>query len=243
MAVTASEKFIKLGHPSYVWRRGQERRLALIRRYVELEDQRILDVGCGIGTYLRRFLSFTPHVYGVDIDPEKVRIAQQSIPNIAWAPAEELPFDDGLFDVVMLHEVIEHVEDDRRAIQEAVRCLRPGGKIVIFAPNRMYPFETHGFYLGDRFVFRLLPFINYTPDCIRNVFCPHVRIYTRRGIERLFDGLDVDFVVRSHIYPGFDNIAQRSPRLGQLLQWATDIAERTPLRVFGISHFIVAQKR
>jgi SAM-dependent methyltransferase len=243
MAVTTPEKFITLGHPSYVWRRGQERRLELIHRHVELEGRRILDVGCGIGTYVSRFRAFTPDAYGVDIDPEKVEIAQRTLPNISWAPAEELPFEDNAFDVVMLHEVIEHVEDDRQAIREAVRCVRPGGKVIIFAPNRLYPFETHGFYLGDRFVFRLLPLINYTPDFIRNIFCHHVRIYTRRGIERLFDGLDVHFVVRSHIYPGFDNIAQRKPKLGQFMQLVTDVAERTPLRTLGISHFIVAQKR
>jgi SAM-dependent methyltransferase len=243
MAVTTSDKFITLGHPSYVWRRGQERRLDLIRRHVELEGRRVLDVGCGIGTYVTKFAAFTPEAYGVDIDPEKVEIAQRTLQHVCWAPAEELPFEDNSFDVIMLHEVIEHVEDDRQSIREAVRCLRPGGKVIIFAPNRLYPFETHGFYLGQRFVFRLLPFVNYTPDPIRNIFCHHVRIYTRRGIERLFDGLDVDFVVRSHIYPGFDNIAQRKPKLGQVMQLLTDVAERTPLRAFGISHFVVAQKR
>ncbi len=243
MAVTSPEKFITLGHPSYVWRRGQERRLDLIRKHVELEGRWILDVGCGIGTYVKRFRMFSPHAYGVDIDPEKVAIAQRTLPNISWAPAEELPFEDASFDVVMLHEVIEHVDDDGQTIREAVRCLKPGGKLIIFAPNRMYPFETHGFYFGERFIFRLLPLINYTPDCIRNIFCHHVRIYTRRGIERLFAGLDVEFLVRSHIYPGFDNIAQRNPLLGRFLQLATDFAERTPLRSFGISHFMVVQKR
>jgi SAM-dependent methyltransferase len=243
MAVTTSQKFITLGHPSYVWRRGQQRRLDLIRRHVQLEGRRILDVGCGIGTYVSRFQAFSPDAYGVDIDPEKVEIAQRTLPNISWAPAEELPFEDNSFDVIMLHEVIEHVEDDGQAIREAVRCVRPGGEIIIFAPNRMYPFETHGFYVGNRFVFRLLPFINYTPDPVRNIFCHHVRIYTRRGIERLFDGLDVDFVVRSHIYPGFDNIAEQKPRLGQLMQQVTNFAERTPLRALGISHFMVVQKR
>ncbi len=243
MAVSTPEKFITLGHPSYVWRRGQERRLDLIRKHVDLEGKRVLDVGCGIGTYVQRFQMFTPHAYGVDIDPEKVEIAQRTLSNISWAPAEELPFEDNSFDVIMLHEVIEHVDDDRQTIREAVRCLQPGGKLIIFAPNRLYPFETHGFYFRERFIFRLLPLINYTPDFFRNKFCHHVRIYTRRGIERLFVGLAVDFPVRSHIYPGFDNIAQRKPLLGQVLQLVTDVAERTPLRAFGISHFIVAQKR
>jgi SAM-dependent methyltransferase len=243
MTAVTQEKFITLGHPSYVWRRGQDRRLDLIRQHVKLEGRRILDVGCGIGTYVTRFRQFSDEVYGVDIDEEKVAIASAKLPNISLAPAEHLPFADESFDVILLHEVIEHVESDRETIREAYRCLRPGGEIVIFAPNRMYPFETHGFYLGKRFIFRLCPVVNYTPDFIRNRFCHHVRIYTRRGIKRLFDGLNVDFTACSHIYPGFDNITSRHRMLGRTLQGIADVAERTALRSFGISHFIVARKR
>ncbi|MDO9444103.1 MAG: hypothetical protein Q7K37_02225, partial [Dehalococcoidia bacterium] len=39
----------RLGNPSFVWRSGQERRLALIERYVSLEGRRVLDLGCGLG--------------------------------------------------------------------------------------------------------------------------------------------------------------------------------------------------
>src|SRR5581483_2908075 len=243
MSAITQEKFITLGHPSYVWRRGQDRRLDLIRKYVPLENQRILDVGCGIGTYVHRFRDFSDEVYGVDIDEEKVRQASARLPNIYHAAAAQLPFDDETFDVILLHEVIEHVASDAATIREAVRCLRPGGDLIIFAPNRMYPFETHGFYLGKRFIFRLCPFVNYTPDAVRNIFCHHVRIYTRRGIKRLFRGLNVDFTVCSHIYPGFDNITERHRILGRWLQGLADVAEHTALRAFGISHFVVARKR
>ena len=243
MAATVPEKFIALGHPSYVWRRGQDRRLDLIRRYVPLEGKRILDVGCGIGAYVTKFRDFSPDVFGVDVDEEKIRAAARTLPHVLPAEAEALPFSDESFDVILLHEVIEHVRDDRVTIREAVRCLRPGGQVIVFAPNRMYPFETHGFYMGDRFIFRLLPLINYAPDPIRNVFCHHVRIYTRRGIKRLFAGLDVDFPVSTHIYPGFDNIVARHRLFGRVLQSATTVAEATAFRSFGISHFIVARKR
>lgn len=243
MAQAPSREFIRLGHPSYVWRRGQERRLNLIRKFVSLQGRRILDVGCGVGTYLSRLGEFSSHVYGVDIDEEKVRIASARVPHVLRAPAEALPFAENTFDVVLLHEVIEHVQDDAATIREAVRCTRPGGEVVIFAPNRLYPFETHGFFLGKRFIFRLCPLVNYTPDFIRNKFCPHVRVYTRRGIRKLFAGTDVDFVVCSHTWPGFDHIAARHPLLGRFLQRMGEAAERTPLRAFGISHFIVARKR
>ncbi len=243
MTASAPEKFISLGHPSYVWRRGQDRRLDLIRRYVDLEGKRILDVGCGIGTYVSKFRNFSEDVYGVDVDEEKIRDASRTLPNVLPAEAEALPFRDDTFDVILLHEVIEHVRSDKQTVREAMRCLRPGGDVIIFAPNRMYPFETHGFYFGNQFVFRLLPMINYAPDPIRNIFCHHVRIYTRRGIKRLFAGLDVDFRVSTHIYPGFDNIVARRPILGRFLQQAASVAEGTPFRSFGISHFIVARKR
>ena len=70
-----------------------------------------------------------------------------------------------------------------------------------------------------------------------------MRIYTRRGIRRLFKGLAVDFEVETHIFPGFDNVVHRRPRLGRMLTATRDCLERTPLRCFGISHFVVARKR
>jgi SAM-dependent methyltransferase len=242
MAVQPEAKAIRLGHPSYVWRRGQDRRLDLIRQYVPLEDRRILDVGCGLGMYVRQIRQFSSEVYGVDVDADKVAEASRTLPHIYTAPAEALPFPDNYFDVILLHEVIEHVDDDRQTVLEAYRCLRPGGHIVIYAPNRLYLFETHGFYLGKRYIFRLLPFVNYTPDFIRNRFAPHVRIYTRRGIRRLFADLAVEFEAATHIFPGFDNVVARRPLLGRILQSTRDVLERTPLRCFGISHFIVARK-
>lgn len=238
----SEDKAIILGHPSYVWRRGQDRRLELIREHLPLESRRILDVGCGLGMYVEKFRRFSSEVYGVDIDPEKVATAQTRLPNISLAPAEDLPFKDRSFDLVLLHEVIEHVVDDHRAIAEAVRCTDVGGHVVIYAPNRLYPMETHGFYFRGKYHFRLLPLVNYLPDALRDQFCPHVRVYTARGIRSLFEGFSVRFVVFTHIYPGFDNVAATRPSLGTFLQRATDLLERTPFRALGISHFVVAQR-
>ena len=151
-------------------------------------------------------------------------------------------FDDGSFDVILLNEVIEHVDDDRATIREAYRCLAPGGQIVIFAPNRLYLFETHGFYFLGRYYFRLLPFVNWLPDPIRDLLVPHARIYTAGKIKRLFDGLAVQFEVVSHIFPGLDNVAARHQLLGPKLHQLVECIEKTPLRCFGISHFTVVRK-
>jgi SAM-dependent methyltransferase len=244
----AEDKAIVLGHPSYVWAFGQERRLELIRRYAQLEGGSILDVGCGLGTYVRAFRRYTPQVHGIDLDAEKVVEAGRELPHIAQASAEELPYPDGTFDVVLSHEVIEHVGDDQQAIAEAVRVLRrpgapgEGGRLIIFAPNRLYPFETHGAFWRGRYHFGNIALVNYLPDRWRNRFCPHVRAYTRRDLRRLLAGLPVRTVVHTQIFPGYDKIVRRHRRLGALLRHLTYFLERTPLRIFGLSHLIVVER-
>ena len=99
--------------------------------------------------YVSQFRQFSDDVYGVDIDPDKIAQASEWLPNLRVSPAEELPFADESFDLILLNEVIEHVDDDRRTIVEAYRVLAPGGHIVVYAPNRLYPFETHGFFFGE----------------------------------------------------------------------------------------------
>ena len=244
MAIAAEVKAIRLGHPSYVWRRGQDRRLSLIREHVPLQGKRILDIGCGLGMYVSQFRQFSDDVYGVDIDPDKIARASEWLPNLHVSPAETLPFEDESFDVIFLNEVIEHVEDDQRTIQEAYRVLAPGGHIVIYAPNRLYPFETHGFFfLGKYYGPCNLPILaNWVPDWVRSYFAPHVRIYTRRDIRNLFSGLRVEMLVESHIFPGCDNWAERG-FMGRLFRDVMHLAENSPLRCFGISHFVVVRKR
>ena len=236
-------KWIELGHPSYVWRFGQDRRLALVRQYVDLENQRILDVGCGIGTYMKKFREFSNFVHGVDVDPDRVAEAARVVPNVQEAAAESLPYPDASFDVVFLNEVIEHVTDDRQALAEAVRVTAPGGHVIIYAPNRLYLFETHGIYLGKRYIFRLIPFVNYLPDRLRRIFCPHVRAYTAGHLRRLFAGQPVEVVVHTYVYPGFDNIVARYGGLGHLLRSICYFLETTPLRIFGLSHLLIVRKQ
>lgn len=235
-------KWIALGHPSYVWRFGQDRRLALIRRYACLDGRWVLDVGCGLGTYVRKFAPFTEHAFGIDVDEERVAEGARTLPNLQVSASEHLPFSDQAFDVVVLNEVIEHVDDDRQTIAECIRVLRPGGRVVIFAPNRLYLFETHGIYVGKRYVFRLVPFVNWLPTRLRRVFCPHVRAYLESDIRRLFSGLPAQIVHQGYVYPGFDNIVARRPRFGRLLRGLFYRLERSYFARFGLSHFVVAER-
>lgn len=236
---TPSREQVALGNPSFVWRAGQDRRLDLIRRYVTLEGARVLDIGCGIGTYVRKLGELTERAYGIDIDAARVR--ESTSGGVAIAASEQLPFATGALDVVLLNEVIEHVQRESETLREACRVVRPGGHVVIYAPNRLYPFETHGVYIGGRYFFGNVPLVNYLPDSLRQRLVPHARAYTSRGLRRLIAGLPAKLIVHTQIYPGFDQIEARRPRLGAVLRAVFHRMERTPLRAFGLSHFLVLQ--
>jgi SAM-dependent methyltransferase len=204
----------------------------------------MLDIGCGVGTFVQRLAEFSPRVCGVDIDGERVRRgASASGGGLAVAVSENLPFQDGAFDLVLLHEVLEHVRDDALTLREACRVVRPGGNVVIFCPNRLYPFETHGVFLGKRYVFGNIPLVNYLPDPLRRRLAPHVRAYTRGGLRRLLARLPARIVVHTCVWPGFDNLRARSDLASTVLRRVLYPLESTPLRNFGLSHFVILERK
>jgi SAM-dependent methyltransferase len=99
---------------------------APLARWLEQEGERagglrILDVGCGVKPYLP-FFSLAREYVGVDVVPN---------PHAdVIAPVEELPFEDGAFDVVLCIQVLEHVDDPARAVRELARVCAPRGRVL-----------------------------------------------------------------------------------------------------------------
>ena len=207
---------------------------------------RILEDGCGLGLYIGRLREALPsaHVFGLEYDFERAAEAGRRYPPslVVCAAGEALPYPALSFDLILSNEVIEHVRDDRAAVAEMARGLRPGGRLVLFCPNRWYPVETHGIYWRGRYHFGNIPLVNYLPDRWRNRLAPHVRAYTARGLRRLFAGLPVRIVQHTRIFGGYDNLVARLGPLGRLIRASLHLAERTPLNVLGLSHFVVAEK-
>jgi SAM-dependent methyltransferase len=231
------------GEPSYVWRDGQERRMRMIARWAKLDQAVILEAGCGQGTYSSQFRRrFSPLVEAFDVEFERVQIAQQDTPHALVAAAEAIPYPGDMFDTILSNEVIEHVMDDRVAVEEMVRTLKPGGRIILFCPNRWYPVEQHGHYWKDQYHFGNTPLINYLPNRWRNQLAPHVRVYTGHGLKQLFDGLPVRIIYHTRIFGGYDNIIYRFPRAGRMMRRLLYSLEHTPFRVMGLSHLLVVEK-
>ena len=171
------------GEPSYVWRDGQDRRLQMI---LDAAGARVyghvLENGCGVGLYVEKLSTQGGAVFGLEYDFPRAHEASKRSKHITNAAGENLPFDDDTFDLILSHEVLEHVQDDRAGITEMLRTLSPGGRIVIFCPNRGYPFETHGIYWRGKYKFGNIPLVNWLPRGWRNSLAPHVKVYSRNDL-------------------------------------------------------------
>ncbi len=239
------------GEPSYVWRAGQERRLEMILEAAGARIQGyILENGCGVGMYVEHLSPYGGKVIGLEYDFERAAEARRNSSYIINAAGESLPLPSGTFDLILSHEVLEHVQDDRAALCEMIRALRnpdptsgtPGGRIVLFVPNRGYPFETHGIYWKGKYYFGNKLFVNYLPRSIRNKFAPHVRVYSTKDLKDLIANLPVKVIEQTVIFGAYDNIIARFGTLGKLLRSTLQFLERTPLKIFGLSQFWVMEK-
>jgi len=231
------------GEPSYVWRAGQQRRFEMI---VQAAGDRlrgtILENGCGVGTYLEKLAGSGSRVIGLEYDFERAAEARTRSKEIINAAGEYVPLPSSTFDLVLSHEVLEHVADDRRAVEEIVRVLRTGGLLALFVPNRGYPFETHGVYWRGKYHFGNKLLVNYLPAFLRDRLAPHVRAYTRRDLTRLFAGLPVRLLERTVIFGAYDNLIEKFGAFGRFLRRVLQAMEKTPLHIFGLSHFWVVEK-
>jgi 2-polyprenyl-3-methyl-5-hydroxy-6-metoxy-1,4-benzoquinol methylase len=99
-------------------------------------DRRLLDVGCGDGSYLAQMREYGWDVTGQEIDPAAAATARtrRGI-DVVGEPLGALASRTPGFDVVTGSHVLEHVVDPRAFLAEAVSCLRPGGRLVMVTPN------------------------------------------------------------------------------------------------------------
>ena len=101
------------------------------------KDKKLLEVGFGMGTDLFQFAKGGSIVHGVDLVPRHYEIAKKRFDlygveaDLQLADAENLPFDDNIFDVVYTFGVIHHTSDTEKTISEIHRVLRPGGQAII----------------------------------------------------------------------------------------------------------------
>ncbi|HWQ11758.1 MAG TPA: glycosyltransferase [Roseiflexaceae bacterium] len=120
------------------------RRAMTLLDYLDLHDgDTVLDCGCGMGVYLMMMARLRRlNLYGVDGDVARLEWAEREgvQARLSSVDIHHLPFAEGSFDKVLMSEVLEHLADDRGALKEVFRVLRPGGTLALSVPHANYPF-------------------------------------------------------------------------------------------------------
>lgn len=118
--------------------RAEAERFALcLWEFDRHEGEKVLDIGCGPGWLVRHFAQGNANVFGIDLTPKAVSIAQQGLElfrlkgTVVEGNAESLPFPDESFDFVTSAGVLHHTPDTEKAFREVFRVLKPGGRAVI----------------------------------------------------------------------------------------------------------------
>jgi len=165
--------------------------------FTRFAGKRLLEVGFGMGTDLFQFASSGALVSGVDLSPAHLQIASQrfslyGIPaDLRLADAENLPFEDGTFDVAYTFGVIHHTPNTQKAVEEIHRVLKPGGRAIIGVYHKYSAFFLSAVLL-ESYLLRL----GFLRESYRRTLsrievrqhsdaCPLVKVYSRRSLRRV----------------------------------------------------------
>ncbi len=121
-------------------------KLAYLPRLIDFagfRGQRLLEIGCGIGTDLVRFARGGARVAGLDLSETAIALAQKNLAahglcgGLMIGDGSTLPFADATLDVVYAHGVLQYAPDARKIVDEALRVLKPGGTAIFMVYNRV----------------------------------------------------------------------------------------------------------
>lgn len=230
-----------------------QKRLTLILRYIDIQDKKFIDCGCGTGDYVLALGSLGAEAWGIEYSKEKVsqfRNRKSHQDRVFVGDVQKIAFPDSSFDIAMLNEALEHIPNDVLALKEIYRILKPGGILIVFSPNRFYPFETHGVFLkgSTRRLPPYCPFVPYVPLAVgQKVFRYWARNYWPGELRGLITKVGFLITHTDYIWQTFENISGHQPFLitilKPLLRRLCSFLERLPLvKTFGVSQLVIAVK-
>ena len=138
--------------------------------------RKTLDAGCGTGSNAQ-FLRKTDDYVGVDAIKEALLYSQRrQLPNLIQSDLKQLGFKDNSFDRIVCLDVIEHIDDDRQALNELKRLLSPHGTLILAVPAFRNMFSSHDIALS------------------------HMRRYNRQDLNNLIKDCDLDIQEVSYAF-------------------------------------------
>lgn len=123
--------------------------LPIVNKYLKKEAS-VLDIGCGAGTLCLYYANKSKSVLGIDISQKAVKsaVASAEVLGLENVTFEKVNFPEeapkGTFDIIFLTEVIEHLDDDKIALEKIYSLLKPKGIVIISTPSYNAPLHRLG---------------------------------------------------------------------------------------------------
>jgi SAM-dependent methyltransferase len=182
----------------------------LVEKYSKPGDM-VLDVGVSLGRLLSKF----PHLqrYGMDISLGYLKISKSKGINVCYSLVEDMPYREGLFDMVIATDILEHVLDLNLCCAKMLSVLKKGGVFIVRVPNREY--------LGQYFIpenpYKYVHLRNFDEDSLRMLF------------ERIFDCECIDWAVAGYYLHNSYRLKYRLPRgEDRLFAWLDRLKRHWP---------------
>ncbi|MUG98817.1 3-demethylubiquinone-9 3-O-methyltransferase [Scytonema sp. UIC 10036] len=138
-----SDKWWQEGETLYLSNHLNKSRFKFFSSYISnWKGVKVLDIGCGGGLACEFLAKLGANVSGIDLSLNSIKAAQEHAKKshlriqYQWGLAEDLPYKDGTFDVVMCFDVLEHVNDWQKVILEAYKVLNTNGLFLFDTINR-----------------------------------------------------------------------------------------------------------
>ncbi len=153
------------------------------------KPQRVLDAGCGRGFYLKALghFNFIEEIHGVDIVDKYLKTAKRNCRGskfkIQKANIYSLPFPDNYFDCVICSEVLEHLSNDKKALNELKRVLKKEGTLLLTVPSKNFPFSWDPL---NWILMRLFhTHVNKNIWWLAGIWADHERLYEEKEIRKI----------------------------------------------------------
>jgi ubiquinone/menaquinone biosynthesis C-methylase UbiE len=194
--------------------------------------QHVLEIGVGVGTDFIRFVRAGAVATGVDLTEHAVALVRRRVElegleaEVIQADAERLPFEDGAFDRVYSWGVLHHTPDTDRAIAEALRVLKPGGRACIMLYSR-HSWTAYGVWIKHGLL-RGRPWRSLADVLAHHMESEGTKGYTERELRALFAGLEdlrVDKVATAYDRAWAGPLARLA---GDRLGWFSVVRGRKP---------------
>jgi len=194
----------------FYWNRARARMHEdFFRRFLVGRAGRLLDVGCGLGYFLKAMAGFdTWEAYGYEVSPAAVRYARETLghTNVRCGRPEEAEFPPGSIDIITMWDVMEHFLQPDPLLRRCHALLRVGGICFIYTPN------VHLQFVRAR-VLRLLLGMRHGVAYLQAR--DHLHHYSTSSIRRLLERNGFSHVEYIHLHP----VQSISGSKSGLLRW------------------------